>query len=51
MPWLLTKEEIFEKQIKREYPECFQCPFLEKRGKNEVYCIYRYKEECLLRNR
>ena len=47
--WYLTKEEIEKRQIKREYPECSECPFLEKRGANEVYCFYRVKEECLLR--
>lgn len=48
--WLLTHEEIINKQIKRDYPECLQCPFLERRGDN-IYCFYRSKEECLLRRK
>ncbi len=51
MPYYLTKEEIMNKQIKRTYPECYKCPFLEKRGTNEVYCFYRSKDECLLKNK
>lgn len=50
MYWL-TKEELFNKKIQREYPECQNCSFLERRGDNEVYCFYRAKEECLLRNK
>jgi len=46
--WHLTKEEVMNKKIKREYPECAECPFLEKRGANEVYCFYRSKNECLI---
>lgn len=49
--YYLTKEEIFQGKIKREYPECAKCPFLEKRGANEVYCFYRMKDECLLRSK
>ena len=49
MPYYLTKDEVFQKQIQREFPECSKCSFLEKRGDNEVYCFYRCKEECLLR--
>lgn len=49
--YYLTKEEVFNRQIQREYPECANCPFLEKRGANEVYCFYRSKDECLLRNK
>lgn len=49
--WFLTEEEILKKQIKREYPECSDCPFWEKRDKNTIYCFYRSKDECLLKNK
>lgn len=50
--YYLTKEEVRNKQIKREYPECGNCPFLEKRKTdNSIYCFYRSKEECLLREK
>lgn len=49
--YYLTKEEIMEGQIKRMYPECYQCPFLEKRSANEIYCFYRFRDECLLRDK
>ena len=49
--YYLTKEEVLNGKIKREYPECANCPFLEKRGTNEVYCFYRSKDECLLKNK
>lgn len=49
--YYLTKEELKNKKIKREYPECAKCPFLERRGANEIYCFYRVKDECLLKNK
>lgn len=49
--WLLTHEEVIKKKIKRTYPECYECPFLERRGENNIYCFYRSKDECLLRRK
>ena len=51
MPYYLTREEVRNKKIKRQYPECGKCPFLEKRTINEIYCFYRCKEECLLKEK
>lgn len=48
--YYLTHEEVIQKQIKRDYPECYECPFMERRGDN-IYCFYRSKQECLLRRR
>ena len=50
--YYLTQEELNKKQIKKEYPECANCSFLEKRKTDtSIYCFYRIKEECLLKNR
>lgn len=52
MKYYLTKEELLKKQIRKSYPKCENCPFWEKRKTtNEVYCFYRYKDECLLNHK
>lgn len=52
MRFYLTKEELLKKQIRKSYPECEKCPFWEKRKtSNEVYCFYRYKDRCVLKER
>lgn len=55
---LLTIDKAYEleveakkEQIERKYPECGKCSFLEKREGNKIYCFYRCKDECLLKDK
>ena len=43
-----TEEEIFQKKIRREYIECYKCPFLKRIEKEKVYCFYRLNNRCIL---
>lgn len=47
--WINTKDDIFKKKLNRQYPECSNCPYLEKRSDNKVYCFYRCKDKCILK--
>ena len=48
--WFQTKEEIFEEQLEKEYPQCAECSLLEKTDINnkKVYCPYML-ERCVIK--
>ncbi len=45
-----TEKSKLNKELKKEYSECLNCPFLEIRDleKGQVKCFYRIKDRCLL---
>lgn len=45
------KKAMFDKLLKRVYPYCYKCPFLEilDRDKQKVRCPYMVKERCILK--
>lgn len=47
-----TKEERLREELKKEYPECVKCSYLEVIDVNKriVYCPYMINE-CILQNR
>ena len=48
-----TEKSKFNKELKKEYPECLNCPFLEIEDleKKKARCFYRVKNKCMLDRR